>query len=227
MDWFQPMDIYCERLGPEFWAEPLNAWSNGSFLVAAAVAFYFAWRAGRIGPANLGLIALAALVGIGSFLFHTFANRWSDIADIVPIWTFVFVYVLVAMHDFFAMPWLRVARIGVIIAVVAGLVFWLMPAGTDNNETLLNGSEQYIPAVIGLIALAVLLGRQRHAAAPYVWAGTGVFALSLVFRTLDQTLCSSLPMGTHFGWHLCNGLLLGLLLVALVRHGEERPKAAL
>ena len=37
---FTPLDLYCERLGPEFWAEPLNAISNGGFIVAA----WLAWR---------------------------------------------------------------------------------------------------------------------------------------------------------------------------------------
>lgn len=27
--------IYCERTGSEFWAEPLNALTNGAFLLAA------------------------------------------------------------------------------------------------------------------------------------------------------------------------------------------------
>lgn len=37
---FTPVDIYCERLGPSFWAEPFNAVTNASFLIAA----WFAWR---------------------------------------------------------------------------------------------------------------------------------------------------------------------------------------
>ena len=34
--WTRQIDIYCERLGPGFWAEPVNALSNGAFLVAGA-----------------------------------------------------------------------------------------------------------------------------------------------------------------------------------------------
>ena len=221
MDWLQPMDIYCERLGPDFWAEPLNALSNASFVIAAALALFLALSMRRLTVPVGVLIALAALVGIGSFLFHTFANRWSDIADIVPIWTFVFVYILVAMHDFFGRSWASVLRIGIIIAVVAGVIFWLMPSGTDSNQTVLNGSEQYAPAVLGLIVFGVLLERQRHPAASHVWIGTVIFLISLTFRTLDQSLCTIIPVGTHFGWHLCNGLLLGVLLAALIRHGRD------
>jgi len=30
------IDLYCERLGPEFWAEPINALTNGAVLYLAA-----------------------------------------------------------------------------------------------------------------------------------------------------------------------------------------------
>ncbi len=43
MDWFQPLDQYCERTAPAFWAEPVNALSNAAFVIAA-VALLFAWR---------------------------------------------------------------------------------------------------------------------------------------------------------------------------------------
>ena len=34
MDWSTPVDLYCERLGPSFWAEPVNAFSNAAFLIS-------------------------------------------------------------------------------------------------------------------------------------------------------------------------------------------------
>ena len=35
MDLTRQMDLYCERLDPGFWAEPLNAVTNLSFILAA------------------------------------------------------------------------------------------------------------------------------------------------------------------------------------------------
>ena len=48
--WRSHLDLYCERLGPGFWAEPLNAVSNAAFILAAAYGFVL-WRrrARRIG----------------------------------------------------------------------------------------------------------------------------------------------------------------------------------
>ena len=36
MDWTAPLDHYCERVGPGFRAEPVNALTNGVFLIVAA-----------------------------------------------------------------------------------------------------------------------------------------------------------------------------------------------
>ena len=45
------IDIYCERVGPEFWSEPVNAVTNGAFIIAGIVALVLAMRARRLdGP---------------------------------------------------------------------------------------------------------------------------------------------------------------------------------
>ena len=32
--WSDPIDLYCERLGPSFWAERVNALTNIAFILA-------------------------------------------------------------------------------------------------------------------------------------------------------------------------------------------------
>jgi hypothetical protein len=39
MNWQESVIDYCERLDGRLWSEPLNALSNGAFLIAAAAAF--------------------------------------------------------------------------------------------------------------------------------------------------------------------------------------------
>jgi hypothetical protein len=39
----------------------------------------------------------------------------------------------------------------------------------------------------------------------------GVLLLSLTFRTLDLAICERFAVGTHFLWHLLNGLVLYLV----------------
>jgi hypothetical protein len=51
------MDVYCERVGPELLAEPLNAITNASFLLAAWAAWVLARRVGALSPGVKVLVA--------------------------------------------------------------------------------------------------------------------------------------------------------------------------
>jgi hypothetical protein len=77
------IDAYCERLGAGFWAEPTNALTNLAFLVAAYLLYQRLRGSGDV-PALL-LTLLIGLIGIGSFLFHTYATVWASLADVLPI----------------------------------------------------------------------------------------------------------------------------------------------
>jgi hypothetical protein len=48
-------------------------------------------------------------------------------------------------------------------------------------------------------------------------AGAVLFAISLAFRTADLEICATLPIGTHFLWHLLNGAVLAAAIGALAR----------
>ena len=82
---------YCERIDGSFWAEPLNAVTNAAFLVAALAGFWLWRRQGGRDAVTLVLIELVFAIGIGSFLFHTVPNRWTLLADVVPIQLFALV----------------------------------------------------------------------------------------------------------------------------------------
>lgn len=215
------IDLYCERMGPEYWAEPLNALSNLSFILAALVAIWVILRRGYTDLAELLVVALAASVGVGSFLFHTHASAGTELADVIPIWSFVALYVLVAIYRATGQSALRTLRIAGIAVAIGGGVFWLtsgdVTTDTDGGVGPLNGSLQYAPALIALVVFAVLSWRRGGAERGYIAAAAAVFALSLVFRTVDLALCQLVPFGTHFMWHLLNGVMMGLILFAMVR----------
>jgi hypothetical protein len=216
LDWFAAVDIYCERLDNTFWAEPINAVSNLSFIAAALWAIVEGRKRGADWVVWL-LTGMAALVGVGSFLFHTFANTWSEYADTIPIWSFVAAFVFVAMQR---IGGVKPGKIGAIALGVAAIVVVVMLAtgeGEDAGPSLLNGSEQYAPALIALLVFSALSKRRGNPMWPWIWATTGVFCLSLVFRTIDMAVCSAFPIGSHFMWHVLNGLMVGLLLQLLLR----------
>jgi hypothetical protein len=217
MDWTRAIDSYCERLGPEFWAEPWNAVTNLAFILAAAVGYRDAARSGRLDVPFAILVTITIMVGIGSFLFHTVATLWALLADVIPIQLFIVFYFALAMRRFAGFPWW-----GAVLATAAfmGVSF----AGGDLLGEVageaLNGSEGYIPPLLALVVVGLaLVAAGRTGAGWSLVAAGGIFAVSLTFRTLDMAVCDRFATGTHFLWHTLNGVLLGFLLVAMVRYG--------
>jgi hypothetical protein len=225
-DWTAPIDAYCERVDAGFWAEPVNAVSNAAFLAAAAVAVLEWRRAGARDRPALALIAVVAVVGIGSFLFHTFANRWSRLADVIPIALFIYGYFCLAMRRFLGF--------GLAAGIALTLAFLAFSFGFERAFALafgpraieaVNGSHGYVPAAIALFAVGgALVGQGRHpgrrAAGRTLLAAAGVFIVSLAFRTADLALCPSWPVGTHFLWHILNAAVLFVLVRAVIRFGR-------
>src|SRR6185369_8022033 len=83
------VDLYCERTSAEFWAEPVNALTNLSFIVAALAIVWLMRRKGaRASLPSLFLTINLVVIGLGSFLFHTLANRLMMLADLLPIFIY-------------------------------------------------------------------------------------------------------------------------------------------
>ncbi|WP_417243033.1 ceramidase domain-containing protein [Celeribacter sp.] len=219
------VDIYCERIGTAFWAEPFNALSNAAFVLAALWALVTLSQRIKSGgapaaPIDRALIALAALIGVGSFLFHTFANRWSEWADTLPIWSFVGLYVFAAITDAPRTTPRKRAITGGIVTLVVGYIVAMTATGEaaeTNAVDPLNGSGQYAPALIALLIVTAIATRRRSPAARWFALATSAFLISLFFRTFDMAWCETWPVGTHFMWHLLNGLMVGFLLQARIR----------
>lgn len=202
------VDIYCERTTPALDAEPLNALSNMAFLIAAACA----WRLRSHQPDRLGsglistLIALIAIIGVGSFLFHTIATRWAELGDVIPILVFMLLYLWLVLTCFFGWS-LRVTLFALSIFFAA--TFSLQSVVPS---AFLMGGALYLPALFVMAVIGVALYRQQRAAGKAMFVATGVFILSFTARSLDVPMCTSFPFGTHFLWHVLNAVLLYLLL---------------
>jgi hypothetical protein len=202
------IDLYCERLGPGIWAEPINALTNLACLVAA----YAAWRQAdhyrSLSVTTELLIGLMVAIGIGSGLFHTFATSWSRVLDVLPILLFQIAYL-----------WIYGSRIIMMRTVhLAGLVILFLIAAYIGRQFphLLNGSFIYLPAFILLLGLG--LYHYHHARTEptlLLWA-TAIFSVSLFMRSIDLAVCKYFPVGTHFFWHLFNGLLVYLAFRGLL-----------
>lgn len=223
MDWSRQIDGYCERLGPDFWAEPLNAATNAAFILAALVGLVTAIRAGRLDGPVAWLVGLSFAVGIGSFLFHTYATAWAALTDTTPIMIFILSYFAIAMNRFAGFGWgrsllLMGAFLLAMLALSALLRVTLAP--------IVGGSTSYVPALLAMLGVGLWLGARGHPAGRWLVVAAGIFAVSLTFRALDGPLCDVWPAGTHFLWHMLNAVVLGTLLVTLVRHGSVSRRLA-
>ena len=216
--WSAPIDLYCERTDVVFWAEPINALSNVAFLIAAGAAFLHWRQRGNGEHAVLALVVVAAIVGLGSFAFHTLATRAAMMLDVIPIGIFIYGYCLFALRRILGLGWpLAVILLAVFAVLSTGLALWV-------PRSVLNGSSGYFPAlgalfVIGWLARMDATGRAMLSAA-------AVFVASLIFRIIDLDICGVLPVGTHFLWHVLNAVVIYLVLRGAVEHRGQTPVEA-
>jgi hypothetical protein len=215
----EPIDLYCERLGPGLFAEPLNAVTNAAFIVAAWLIWLRARESGKLTPAVWTLLALIVAFGVGSALFHTSASQTTRVLDVLPIALFFIAYLWVYLR--------RVIGIG--FAATLGLVpaFAVVAFLARQFLTLLNGSLTYAPALLVTIGLGVIHQRLAKRSSGEVLAAAAVFGIAIVFRSLDNLVCADFPIGTHFVWHLLTATALYLatraLLANLPSAGAARP----
>ena len=224
----QPVDIYCERTSPAFWAEPVNALTNASFLVAAWWGARTARDRGEASRAVWVLIALAAAIGVGSFLFHTVAQVWSGFADTIPIWVFVALACGIAAVRLGGVRPGRVVMGALALAAVAAALIATGDGSSGETRTEpdpFNGSLQYAPAVVALAVFAAIAFWRGHPLRWWVMAALGTFIVSLTARTFDMAACAHFPLGLHWIWHLMNGLLIGIVLQIVIRAGDSHAVA--
>lgn len=199
MDWNRPLDLYCERLDPGLLAEPLNAASNLSFFLAAW--FLFRHVHHREWDFRV-LVALLAAIGAGSLAFHTVGTAGMALVDQLAIAVFIWFYLQRLL--------VRYGRLGNGVATVAIVAYAVGSRLVEKAfpDGAFNGSAGYLPALATLLALTAWVGVDRpDARRPFI-AASLVFLVSLTLRTIDQAVCPSFPYGTHFAWHLLNGVVL-------------------
>lgn len=215
MTWTDAIDSYCERTDASYWSEPLNAVSNLSFMVAAVVTWRMARAAGDK-PAQL-LALCAGGIGVGSYLFHTHATRWAMQADVWPIRIFVLLFIGLAVVRFFNAPrWVGLAAAAGFVVATAATIKVAGAAGIT-----FNGSVGYAPLPVAMALMAALVARSDRRTAFGMLMVAATFVASLALRTVDRELCASLPLGTHFGWHLLNGVVSGTMIAVFIRRGRH------
>ena len=209
MDLFKSIDIYCERLDIGIWAEPINAVTNVAFILASI----FMWLRCKNLVEGRVLSFLLFSIGCGSFLFHTFAQTWAAILDVAAILIFILTYIFIANRSFLA--WSKMVSV---FGVILFFPYQLLLANILSNIQFFGSSVQYISVAILIFIYSGLLRKSEPNLSRGLLIGATILCISIVFRIIDEPLCSILSIGTHFVWHILNAIMLSWMIEILRRH---------
>lgn len=197
------IDIYCERITQGLWAEPLNAITNLSFFIAAFFVFILARSENALNARSMILIVLLVCIGTGSSLFHTFATKATMLMDVLPILFYQIAFIWLYALGVMKLPVIKAAGIFVAFIVASAL--------SDRIPSfVLNGSLSYAPAFLFLCGFAIWHYKNAAHEKFGLLLAAGLFLMSLTFRSIDMALCPYWITGTHFMWHILNGVVLYL-----------------
>jgi len=208
---------YCERTSHSLIAEPINLITNLAFIISAALLFNYTRKQSvppRIG--DYGLILNLFAIGVGSALFHSFANFLTEMMDVIPILTFQLVWLWHYFSRIFGFSfWLKVLLL--VVYFVANMLIPMLPM-PDPDPT--NGSMAYGGSLLVMLVLSFHYRSVSNHSPNLLLTMTGVFILSLTLRTIDKNICGSFGLGTHFFWHCLNAVVLwGCSICVLNKEG--------
>jgi hypothetical protein len=202
---------YCGRFGPGWLGEPLNSFSNLAFVVGAAVA-WFAWRRHPLrDPWQLVLLALAASIGVGSFIFHSAPAPATLVMDLVPVQVFGLAYLAYVCIRYLRIPVLFAA--GLVVAFFVLRQYWIVvtPKGA------LGGAITHIPSLVVLVLAGATLLYKRIGVGHYMLLASLAYVAAILVRSWDLYVCHAFPLGVHWLWHLLTALAASLLLYGAAR----------
>ena len=209
MNWFEAVDGYCERIDASFWSEPLNAITNIFFLVAAV---WVLRREGLNSTARI-LALILGMIGVASFLFHSFAQAWAGALDVLFILFFTLLYLFAASKDFMGAP-----RSIALVITLGYFPFSIIVDWLTLPLTFLGSTRIYMPMLILIILFSLLLYKRLPIVSRGLAVGAFILVISMLARILDVPLCQKIPLGTHFVWHVLNAVMLAWMIEVYRRH---------
>ncbi|TNE68294.1 MAG: hypothetical protein EP336_05400 [Rhodobacteraceae bacterium] len=207
----EQIDAYCERTDFSFWSEPVNALTNAAFLIIAVIV----WPRTKAVPMARALVVILFVIGLGSFAFHTTATRWGAMVDTLPILGFVLLYLFAASRDFLGM------RAGRALLICLAFFPFAFACTLVFSHLGLGSSAAYSSVPLLIFLYAVLLRSRAPKPSRGLALGATLLCLSIFMRWLDDPICTALPLGTHFLWHILNATMLGWMIHVYLTHMLE------
>lgn len=213
-----PQTIYCERgLSTALWAEPINALTNLAFPIAG----YFGYRLLKeTHPQLKHLRWMLSFIGLGSFIYHTWRTPYTLVLDAVPIYTFILTCLFFVLQRIRAHTKLNLLILTAFVGIQILLTVYV-------PRDFLNGSVRHL-VNLGFISLLgyMLINSYGKAIVRSILLVITVYAMAILFRSLDNQLCDLVPFGTHFLWHIF-AAIGGYYAIKLLVDIESIPKTKL
>jgi len=208
------LPVYCETwLYPPgaFPAEPINTATSFVPVILGVLALLFLIRRSDTGRIAYALAVLLIFTGMGSVAWHALRTDVTLLVDALPGVAYFAVLI------FFWVYYLGGRYFGVIplAAIVLPMVF-LRPAAPQNFWIVL--LVVVVACAAGLLAATWF--RRRHAF-KFALAMVGFAAVAAALRSIDLSVCATIPFGTHFFWHifLATAAYAGVRMMMVLRNG--------
>ena len=145
-----------------------------------------------------------------------FATRWALVLDVVPIFLFQLSYLWLYSREIIKMGY----------GYAGGLLAGFLVAAYFGRQFphILNRSLIYAPALLLILGLGIYHCRTQKYERFGLLAAAGVFLVGVLFRTIDNAICPSFPVGTHFLWHLLIPVAIYLLVRGLLLNLPKTPQ---
>ncbi len=199
---------YCERVGNYFYSEPINALSNLAFYLTAFLIFRL-YKSNKIKNHSYWLLfGLSILIGTGSLLWHTLRTPITHAMDAVPIWLFFILFIYLLLQKLSNSKKLAIILLA-IFALLQLIISFLFPE-------LLNGSIRHIANGVTFSLIAFWFYKKYLYISKNLLFAFVLYISAIILRTIDSSICTHFPIGTHFLWHLFNALALYFAVKLLV-----------
>lgn len=185
---------YCERAGEGIFSEPINLFTNIFLVAASFFAFKLLKEQNLLQKKYVALSALIGLIGVGSGLWHSLRSPLTHALDFVPIYTFFILYLYILFNLLTKNR--LVALSSTIMYILAQVLL------SAYFPQLLNGSIRHI-FNLGLVVGVLFWLKNKYQKVNYpLLTLFFTYATGVLFRSIDNVVCQSFPLGTHFVWHL-------------------------
>jgi hypothetical protein len=140
---------------------------------------------------------------------------------VTPILGFILLYIFAINRDVLGLKWgWALLGVGLFIPYAALTI----PLWT--NVPVFGVSAAYMPVPTLILLYAIYLWPRKRPIALGFVIGALILLASLTARSIDMTVCESLPLGTHFLWHILNGIMLGWMIEVYRRYVETEGHRA-